>query len=162
MPDLFAHFASGYLPSRHPLVRRYDGLLVIGCVLPDILTSIPGLLLDLFLGLPVVCFFEALHTPVGFGLFCYVLAMLFEEKERKWVLINLWAGSLIHFLLDLLQRQFYHGIYKPFFPFSNETVQWSWFHYNDSLFLSPLLLILMVWAYRKVDLSVKDWQRERV
>ena len=148
MPDLFAHFASGYLPATSRPGVRFDALLVTGVVLPDILTRIPEILLDRFLGFKVYHFFNALHTPAGFALFCYLLCLFFPERGRFVVFTTLLAGSMLHFILDLMQAQFHAGVYMPFFPFSIETLQWGLFHYNDSIYLFPILLIMTLFKYR--------------
>jgi hypothetical protein len=147
MPDLFAHFVSGYLPGESRPQGRNDALLVTGAILPDLLTRVPQIVFNNFMGFNVNQFFSALHTPVGFGLFCYLLALFFPEDGRKKVFTLLLAGSLLHFFLDLMQAQFYKGVYMPFFPFSLETTQWGLFHYNDSIYLFPILLAITAITY---------------
>ena len=151
MPDLFAHFASGYLLSYSSKFRRYTALFVLGTVLPDVLTRIPEIVLQRFLGFPVFHFFNALHTPVGVTFASYILSYAFPEEERKFVFTWLLSGSLIHIALDLLQKQFYRAVYMPFFPFSTEPVQWGLYHYNASLiFFLPLLIITSyLWRLQK-------------
>ena len=153
MPDLFAHFASTYLPSRHHKLRQYDALLVFGAVLPDLLSRIPIIIFVRFLDLPVVYFFRTLHTPIGLILACYILSFLFERSIRFKNFLALAVGSFLHLVLDLMQQQFFEGVYMPFVPFSTETVQWSWFHYNASLLVFPLLLVLVLffWFREKKD-----------
>jgi hypothetical protein len=155
MPDLFAHFSSAYLPSRYRNFRQCDALLVLGAVLPDLISRIPILILVRFLDLPVVYFFRALHTPIALILVCYILSFLFERSIRFKSFLSLAAGSFLHLVLDLMQRQFFEGVYMPFVPFSIKTVQWGWFHYNDSLIIFPLLLasVLFFWFRRKNDNS---------
>ena len=155
MPDLFAHFASAYLPSRYQRLRQYDALLVFGAVLPDLLARIPIIIFVRWLELPVVYFFRALHTPIGVILTCYLLSFLFERSIRFKSFLALTAGSFLHLVLDLMQQQFFEGVYIPFIPFSIKTVQWGWFHYNASLLLFPLLLVsvLFFWFRREKDSS---------
>jgi hypothetical protein len=147
VPDLFAHFASGYLPGNSRPGLRFDALLVTGTILPDLLTRVPEIFLDRFLGFSVYHFFNALHTPAGLGLFCYLLCLFFPAEGRSTVFTSLFAGSMLHFILDLMQAQFYNGVYMPFFPLSLETMQWGLFHYNSSLYLFPLLLLLTITTY---------------
>ena len=151
MPDLFAHFASGYLLSYPGKFRRYNALFVLGAILPDVLTRIPEIIFERLLGLPVFHFFNALHTPVGVIFASYILSFVFLEEERKFAFTCFLSGSLIHIGLDLLQRQFYYAVYMPFFPFSMETFQWGFYHYNASLifFLPLLILTFFLWLLQK-------------
>ena len=155
MPDLFAHFSSAYLPSRYQKFRRYDALVVLGAVLPDLISRIPIVILVRFLDLPVVYFYRALHTPIGVILASYILSFLFEHSIRLKSFLSLTAGSFLHLVLDLMQQQFFDCVYMPFIPFSIKTVQWGWFHYNSSLIVFPLLLapVLFFWIRRKKDSS---------
>ena len=147
MPDLFAHFSSVYLPSRYRRFRRYDALLVLGTVLPDLLSRIPIIIFVRWLDFPVAYFFRALHTPIGVILICYLLSFLFVRSIRFKSFLALVVGSLVHLVLDLMQEQFFYGVYMPFFPFSITTVQWGWFHYNTSLLSFPVLLILVLYFW---------------
>ena len=147
MPDLFAHFASAYLPTRYHRLRQYDALLVFGAVLPDLLSRIPIIIFVRWLELPVVYFFRALHTPIGVILTCYLLSFLFERSVRFKSFLALTAGSYLHLVLDLMQQQYFEGVYIPFIPFSIKPVQWGWFHYNTSLLVFPLLLVLVLFFW---------------
>lgn len=147
MPDLFAHFASGYLPSRHQKLRKYDALLALGAVLPDLVARIPIIVFVKWLDLPVVYFFRALHTPIGMILVCYVLSFLFERSIRFKSFLSLSAGAFLHLVLDLMQQQFFEGVYTPFVPFSIKTVQWGWFHYNTSLLFFPVFLVFVIFFW---------------
>ena len=153
MPDLFAHFASAYLPSRYKRLCQYDALLVLGAILPDLLARIPIIILVRWLELPVVYFFRALHTPIVVILSCYMLSFLFERSIRFKSFLSLAAGSFLHLVLDLMQQQFFEGVYMPFVPFSIKTAQWGWFHYNASLLIFPLLFVfvLFFWFREKND-----------
>ena len=151
MPDLFAHFASGYLPSRHQKIQKYDALLVLGAVLPDLLSRIPDIVLVRFFHLPVEYFFRALHAPIVVILSCYLLSFLFERSIRFKSFLSLVAGSCLHLVLDLMQQQFFEGVSMPFIPFSMKTVQWGLFHYNASLVAFPplLVIVLLIWFREK-------------
>ena len=147
MPDLFAHFSSAYLPSRHRRLQQYDALLTLGAVLPDVLSRIPIIILVRWLELPVVYFFHALHTPIGVILACYILSFLFDRSIRFKSFLSLTVGSFLHLVFDLMQQQFFKGVYMPFVPFSIKTVQWGWFHYNASLLVFPLLLVIVLFYW---------------
>ena len=147
MPDLFAHFSSAYLPSRYPRLRQYDSLLALGAVLPDLLARIPIIIFVRWLDLPIVYFFRALHTPIGVILACYVLSFIFERSVRFKSFLSLAIGASLHLVLDLMQQQFFGGVYTPFVPFSIKTVQWGWFHYNTSLLFFPVFLVFVIFFW---------------
>lgn len=147
VPDLFAHFCSAYLPSRYQKLRHYDALLVLGAVLPDMLARIPIIVFVRWLELPVIYFFRALHTPIGMILVCYLVCFLFERSTRVKSFLSLIAGSFLHLVLDLMQQQFYEGVYIPYIPFTMKTVHWGWFHYNASLLIFPFLLIVVLFFW---------------
>lgn len=149
MPDLFAHFAVTYLPTRYSRLQPDGVLFIAGSLLPDLVSRFFQVALDRILDLGTEYFFAAFHTPVGFGLICYVLAMLFQEPMRRRAFWHLFAGCLLHFVLDLMQGQFYEAAYQPFFPFSLEKVQWGWFHYDASLYLFPIFFVAVFWFLLK-------------
>jgi hypothetical protein len=147
MPDLFTHFASGYFISRHKTLRRYTFFLILGAILPDILTRVPEIVLDRFFGIPVFHFVIIFHTPVCLLLTSYIFSLMLEKRERLQAFIYILAGSYLHVALDLMQRQIGDGVYIPLFPFSFETIQLGLFHYNASITLFPaiFILVLVVW-----------------
>jgi len=149
MPDLFTHFATGYLLGRTRFVKRYIAALVIGTMLPDVFTRIPGIVLQEFLHLPIYHFFSAFHTPAGLLLICYLLSFAFTQQERKLTFFYLFFGAMLHFFIDLMQRQFHEGIYMPYFPLRFKTIQWGWFDINASVYLFPLLFVLVIWIWKK-------------
>ena len=157
MPDLFAHFMSGYLPTRYSKTRRYDALFIFGAMLPDIVTRIPEILFYRFFHFPVYDFLEALHTPISLIIICYLLSFLFEEIERWKSFLFLFLGSLLHITLDLMQEQFFHATYMPLFPLSFDTFQWKLFDYNDSMRIFPILLI--VWLSLRIILLLRSRHR---
>jgi hypothetical protein len=147
MPDLFAHFSSAYLPSRYRQFRQYDALFVLGTVLPDLLARIPIVIFVRWLQFPLEYFFRAIHTPIGMLIACYIFSFLFERSTRFKCFLWLAAGSCLHLVLDLMQQQFFEGTYTPFVPFSIKTVQWGWFHYNASLLVFPLLIVVVLFFW---------------
>jgi len=147
MPDLFAHFTSGFLPSRHRCLRDHDALFVIGAILPDVLTRIPNIVLGQFLTAPIAPFFDALHTPIALLLVCYLCTFAFEELKRKAIFISVLAGAQLHFVLDVMQRQFFYPVYMPYFPFSTKKFQLGLFYFDDSIYLFPLFLGLTLWVW---------------
>ena len=149
MPDLLTHAATGYLLGRFYSTDHRLALLIIGSILPDLLTRVPQIVLQRFLDLPVGHFFAAFHTPAALVVACYGLSFLFDETRRRISFVLLLTGALFHVVLDLMQKQFYHGKYMPYFPYSFETVQWKLFHIHASLLIAPALLVFVIWLWRK-------------
>jgi len=147
MPDLFTHFASGYLISRVPNLRRYTAFLALGAILPDILTRIPEILLDRLLGIPIFHFLNIFHSPFCLLLVSYIISLTFEFKIRLIAFLFIFIGSCLHVILDLMQKQFGEGVYMPYFPFSLETIQWGLFHFNASVTLFPIIFVIVVVAW---------------
>ena len=149
MPDLFTHFAAGFFLGHTKFLKRHIAIFVIGSILPDVFTRIPGIVLQEFFHLPVYYFLGAFHTPVGILLICYLLSFAFTQPERKITFFYLFLGAMVHFFIDLMQRQFHEGIYMPYFPLSLKTIQWGWFDFNASVYLFPLLFVSVVLVWRK-------------
>jgi|TARA_B100000315_G_scaffold87307_1_gene80141 hypothetical protein len=149
MPDLLTHAATGYLLGRCYSTDHRLALLVAGSTLPDLLSRVPQIALQRFLDLPVGHFFAAFHTPAALVVACYGLSFLFDETRRRISFVLLLTGALFHVVLDLMQKQFYGGIYMPYFPFSMDTVQWPLFHIHASLLIAPVLLVFVIWLRRK-------------
>ncbi len=143
MPDLFAHFASGYLISRIPQLRMYTALLVLGAVLPDLLTRVPEIFFDRFLGLNVYHAVEIFHSPTVLFLVAFALSLLMDRSLRFQAFSSIFLGSLVHVVLDLMQIQFGESVYMPYFPFSFAKVQFALFHFNASIQLFPLIALLI-------------------
>ena len=148
MPDLFAHFASGYLISREAHLRKYTALLVFGAVLPDVLTRVPEIVLERFIGVSVFHFFIIFHSPFCLLLTSIAISLILESRIRLLGFFLILLGSYLHVALDLMQIQLGQGVYLPYFPFSFETLQWSLFHINASILLFPALLILVLAVWR--------------
>ena len=105
MPDLFTHAATGYFIGRSLYADHRIGLIVLGSILPDLLTRVPQIILQRFLELPVSHFFAAFHTPVALIISCYLLCFLFAEAQRRTSCLLMSFGALCHFVLDLMQEQ---------------------------------------------------------
>ena len=147
MPDLFAHFASGYLISRDSRLRAHTALIVLGAVLPDLLTRLPEIILDRFLGLNVYHAVEIFHSPMILCLVAFVFSLLMDPVIRTKAFIWILFGSLVHVLFDLMQSQFGESIYMPYFPFSFVRVEFGFFHFNASIAAFPILLLIVVFAF---------------
>jgi len=147
MPDLFAHFASGYLVSQPANLRQNSPFLVLGTILPDILTRIPEIIFDRLLGIPVFHFVIIFHSPFCLLLSTFAISLLLDSQIRLAGFFLILMGSFVHVILDLMQKQFGQAVYMPYFPFSFETLQWGLFHYNASISLFPVLLLLVIFSW---------------
>ncbi|MBF0368275.1 MAG: hypothetical protein HQL52_02360 [Magnetococcales bacterium] len=150
MPDLFVHFASGYLVApKLGLQGRREAVFVVGALLPDFLARIPIVVLDEFFQLNTLWFFLSFHTPAALLVSCYFLAMLFPQAQRRDYFGWLFSGALLHQCLDLMQGQFHEGTYMLFFPFSFKTTELRLFHNDAGIYLFPLLMMAVVWSHRQ-------------
>ncbi|MBF0588375.1 MAG: hypothetical protein HQL53_04535 [Magnetococcales bacterium] len=142
MPDLFAHFSSAYLTMPRGGDARKSALFIMGSLLPDLPARAMVIVLGRVFHVEATAALGVMHTPIGLLLLCYLLALLFEATYRRIAFVALMAGAALHLMLDLMQEPFYLGSYTPWFPFSTRTLHFDLFHYNDSVYLFPLLLIL--------------------
>ena len=165
MPDLFTHVASGFLVGRRFFVDHRLGFILLGSMLPDLMSRVPQILLQRLLDLPVAHFFSAFHTPAALIVSSYLISFVFASSVRKlgfWLMLS---GSLFHFALDLMQRLFYKPKYMPWFPFSFEAVQVPWFHIHASLLVAPIFFLAMLYLWAR-DLQQKraytrSWRSSR-
>ena len=150
MPDLATHVLTTHLMSRaRPGWRTLYAPLLLGAILPDVLTR------PLYMLFPAAFWlFFPLHSPLVLALVCYVLSFLFEERGRAKTFIAMYAGALLHIVLDLLQKSVTLA-YAPLFPFS--WAQWSagLFWADDSLLILSALLVFVlvrrVWIERGLE-----------
>ncbi len=156
MPDLFAHFTSGYLISRYPHLRGFTALIVLGAVLPDLLTRVPEIFFDRFLGLNVYHAVEIFHSPTVLFLVAFALSLLMDRSLRFQAFSSIFLGSLVHVVLDLMQIQFGESVYMPYFPFSFVKIEFGFFHFNASIAIFPLLLPLVTIAFLVSRHASKD------
>lgn len=154
MPDPLFHLSTALLPKAL-FGPKHTGAFVLGTLLPDLGSRLPGLALErvVALGVPIPQFaftpWGVLHVPLGAALGAFVLAYAFHETERRAALAWLVAGVALHLGLDTLQ--FHHsGGYALLYPFSprlfqigvmgsESTVPWS----------APLALVsVLAWGVR--------------
>lgn len=154
MPDPLFHLCTALLPKAL-FGPRHTGAFVLGSLLPDLGSRLPGLALERLavLGVPVpellLNLWGVLHVPTGAGLAAVILAYAFHESERNAALAWIVSGVAIHLAVDTLQFHL-DGGYPLLFPFSlrnfqigvmgsEATVPWS----------APLALIsLVAWSIR--------------
>jgi membrane-bound metal-dependent hydrolase YbcI (DUF457 family) len=113
MADLFSHFAAASLPASAVRDRRIAALLVAGTFLPDLAAK----------GLYWVArakseFTEPTHSLAGLLLLSYGAALFVEERLRRDAFFAIFAGGVIHVLVDLLKDHLGMGAARLFYPFS--------------------------------------------
>ena len=152
---MVTHAAVALLPAA--LSRRIlAGPLVVGALLPDLAARVPAMGLELLAartGLPLPAaathVWAVLHTPLGTGALCVLLALLAPEERRPAVLGWLLAGAGAHYLLDLVQDHHGQG-YHLLFPLSRGDWELGWFSSEYSLDLAPWLALAaaLAWGVR--------------
>jgi hypothetical protein len=150
MPDLVTHTAAAYFLVRSPRFQRFRVLFYLGTILPDLLAR------PLHILWPQLLFYTlAVHTPIFMLIFCLMLSEFFAQPLRRTVFAYLYAGVVLHFLLDALQRHLGDGYYW-LFPFSWKSFEIGLFWPETSVTYIPLWLLLIVtvegvlWARRKI------------
>ncbi|MDY6855179.1 MAG: hypothetical protein SWO11_10825 [Thermodesulfobacteriota bacterium] len=153
MPDGLTHLFAGYVGSQHWLKGGRLTLFLIGCLLPDIIARGSRLFfiwhahID-FLDLYIV----ALHIPFTCLFICMAIVQLFNSHLQREAFLLLYAGCIVHFVLDFFQRTIsgfgftvellngYHWLY----PFSWYDFQFGLFWPKDAIFALILLLPLSI------------------
>lgn len=152
MPELATHSLVGYIVAKSARKSELVLIVLIGAVLPDVLTRIPSIILELF-GRPwakYAEFFGPLHSPFPLLLMCLLICQFFAAEIRKAVFFSLSVGVGTHLFLDILQRTIAGmgfqkvplGGYLWFFPFSWYDFQIGLFWPEGSLYAIPVLAAL--------------------
>lgn len=139
MADLLTHLASGWLPGRALRDARARAVLYVGICLPDVIYKF------LFTSLGAstwVC--ELGHAPLVVPVFCYALALLFEEAWRRRVFFALWAGSWLHILIDLGKNYLGDGVILWGFPFTMDLVELGLYRNEDMATVMPFALVFIL------------------
>lgn len=154
MADLVTHLCTALLPaSLAP--RRWMLPLSVGVVLPDALgRAVPlGLELVRSFGVPLsdrlIWPWTALHAPLGITLVAALVALCFVPRDRRTVLLGLWAGGALHIGLDVLQDHHGHG-YALLAPLSWRTFELGWIGSESTVpWALPLLAVTaLAWGAR--------------
>jgi len=135
MPDLATHILSVYFGRYAKGVGRYFPALLIGAVLPDLARGVGAVMAPHFYWA-----WAALHTPFMLLPVCYLLSMCFQYRCRRGVFLAMYAGSLLHLALDLLQRHIGGASYIVGFPFTWKSFELGLFWPESSLLVMPFLV----------------------
>jgi hypothetical protein len=149
MPDLVTHTAAAYFLVRSPGFQRFRVLFYLGTILPDLLAR------PLHILWPQLLFYTlAIHTPFFMLIFCLMLSEFFAQPLCRTIFTYLYAGVVLHFLLDALQRHLGDGYYW-LFPFSWKSFEIGLFWPETLVTFIPLWLLLIItmegilWIIRK-------------
>jgi membrane-bound metal-dependent hydrolase YbcI (DUF457 family) len=140
MPDWLTHSLVGWITGK--TTRQEVSVVVVGSLLPDLVK------VDLLVPWYTSGFFEPLHTPVGAVLVAGLVALLFPDIRRVFVLLLL--GVCTHFILDFFLVHV-QGSLKLLFPFSWEGWQYPLIRPEDYLItvvavLAALFVYGVFWA----------------
>ncbi|MFH1037319.1 MAG: metal-dependent hydrolase [PVC group bacterium] len=148
MPDLVTHVAGAYLVKKGARIARYTVLFYLGALLPDLAARPLHLIWPRLL--PAT---QALHSPVGVFLICWLLSLFFRADQRKSVFWLLFSGSMLHLLMDAGQMHLVGG-YLWLFPFSVRTFSLGLFWPEDSIRVLPYIAIIIL-----VVLGISLWRK---
>jgi hypothetical protein len=160
VPDLLTHAALGSMlgvASR----RRVLIWLVVGSVLPDLASRLPGLgmalasrLLGFSVSYDLLQSVELGHVPSAVVVLCLLIALLLPAHMRSAVLLGLGCGSMVHLALDTAQRHLTGG-YLVLYPLSMKRFELGLVDSEASLDLLPytvgaaVVLLVVRWASRR-------------
>lgn len=121
MPDLLSHVLFGLIICEIAK-RKKKSLILIGTILPDIITKLYLIGYFIKLDAVVVGILDLFHNPIPLFFVAVLISLLFKDVFSSIYLIG--AGALSHILLDGLNIHFLGGI-RYLFPFS-----WNIFRIN--------------------------------
>lgn len=150
MPDLLSHYLIAKI-STTKIKSKPISLFFVGTILPDLLGRTPFVVIadfferyDCYLG----WFLAIFHSPFVLILVCLLISFLFEETLRRHVFKLLFLGSALHLGLDMLQKTFTPSSgYLWFFPFSFKSFNIPLFWADQSIYLIPVLLAIIVFLW---------------
>ena len=159
MADLITHACSALIPGA--FVRsRLLGPVVIGAVLPDLVSRFPATVLDMLreggLSIPgwLLMPWGVLNEPIALVLVFLLLAQAFRPIDRWVVFRGLLVGCVLHVGLDVLQDHHGDG-YQLLFPLSHARFELGWIDSEATVSWAPWLALITagLWAAR--------WARSR-
>ncbi|OGL47606.1 MAG: hypothetical protein A2161_15470 [Candidatus Schekmanbacteria bacterium RBG_13_48_7] len=139
MPDLATHSLLATILQRVTREKISLILILVGTILPDILSRAP-IILSSHLEWMAVPF----HSPIPLFVLAYLVSMLFQEQSRKQVFISLLTGMYFHLFLDMLQWHVADHNYFWLYPFSQFQFELGLFDSNTVFTFLPFLIILVL------------------
>lgn len=138
MPDLLTHTLASYFFVRHDNFRRFRIIFYLGGIFPDLISR------PFYILMPKLYYYTiSIHSPVFVMIAELMLVEFFSEDIKSAVRNYLFAGTALHFLLDLLQKHLQDGYYW-LFPFSWKSFEIPLLWPEDFIRLIPIWLILMI------------------
>ncbi len=155
MPDLMTHLCVTHLARRGMEARRGAALpeadavlFYLGGCLPDLVSRAPGVLAHSSVAQHVLL---AMHQPVPVLLSAYIIALCLPETGRRRYFAWIIAGAVLHYSLDLLQRDLGAAGEFWLFPFSWSTLQLGFFWPDQAvLAIAPLLMVIAWVEWRRL------------
>lgn len=158
MPDGLTHVLAGYSGLGKWLSTGRMALFLTGSITPDVFLRGGSLLFSIhpesdFLSL----YLMPLHTPLVSFLYCIALAQTFKNRLRKTAFLWLYAGCMLHFALDFLQRTIEGtgftvlkvGAYHWLFPVSWIDFQFGLFWAEDMPYGLIFLIPASIWVFTR-------------
>lgn len=145
MPDLLAHTAVArlvVLPARDP-VRVL--LVLFGSVLPDLASKT----IEMFVVSPIYTAIPS-HSLPGTFLQAFAISFFFSESIRPAAFRDILLGEILHVALDLLKTSATVG-YLFLYPFTTRGFEAGLIHSEDSVYLAPLFLLILLLPWRTRD-----------
>jgi len=167
VPDLLTHTLLNAALPVGTLKPRHLACFVVGGVLPDLASRVPGLFIARFLqplipeGGPdidwLIMGHEFLHVPLGVvllaGLVGAALPRFLLGGLGRWQIAGLLlAGAAVHLGVDVMQEHL-RPSYRYLFPFSMRPCELGWFSAEASLTWWPWLIPATV-----ASLAVSRWR----
>ncbi len=150
MPDWITHLGGGYLLYR-PISLKDMRLVLLGCILPDILSRICVILEDIFnLYVPKYYQLEAFHTPFMLILLAIFISLFAAYFWRCFALLL--SGGILHFILDMCDVKMEGCGQLLFYPVSYKTYQFNLFSYNNwgyYLIVAACLALLLYYCLKQ-------------
>lgn len=146
MADLFTHYVSARLPGAFLRDRRLQAFLVLGTFLPDLVAK--GLY---WVAQAPADFDDPSHSILGLALLSYLGALFVEERLRSKAFAFLYAGSLLHVVVDLVKDNQGRGSARLLYPFTTTGTEFAWIASENVVLLLPIdaVILLIAWLLER-------------
>jgi membrane-bound metal-dependent hydrolase YbcI (DUF457 family) len=140
MPDLLTHYVSARLPGGFIADPAARMTFIFGVFLPDFGAKGIELILNLpdHTGAPT-------HSIAGLFVLTYALALLFTPEFRFKAWTTMFAGSILHVLVDMAKDNLGKGSANLLHPFALDGFEFGLYYNENILYLLPTNVIA-VWA----------------
>lgn len=148
MADLLTHYVTGRIAGAGMRRRASALLFAVGTLFPDLMGKPLGFLMTNLLPAGEV----PTHTPLGLVFLCYATSFLFVPEFRRAAFWMLYAGSLLHLLVDAMKDYLGRGSVYLLHPFSLEAYELGIYRTEDVFIFLPAnlgILALLWWSGRR-------------